>query len=143
MPTPREIILQALLAALQSMPAVTVLRGAILPERIPAGGLLILRDGDPGTPEVTLSPLQHHFEHRAEVEVIVQGKTPAARDAAFDTLLAELATVITADRTLGGLCDWVEAEAPQPVDLPIEGAEALKAAIVPVILTYTTADPLG
>jgi len=143
MPTPRETILQALLAALQSVPDATVLRGAILPERIPVGGLIILRDGDPGTPEITLSPLQYHFEHRVEIEVIVQGKTPADRDAAFDVLLAELATAITTNRTLGGLCDWVEAEAPQPVDLPIEGAEALKAAIVPIILTYTTADPLG
>jgi hypothetical protein len=143
MPTPRETILQALLAALQTVPGATVLRSAILPERIPLGGLLILRDGDPGTPEVTLSPLQYHFEHRVEVEVIVQGKTPATRDAAFDALLAALAAAIAADRTLGGLCDWIEAEAPQPVDLPVEGAEALKAAIIPVVLTYTTADPLG
>lgn len=143
MPTPRESILQALLAALKTVPDPTVLRGAILPERIPSGGLLILRDGDPGTPEITLSPLQYHYEHRAEIEIIVQGKTPQDRDTAFDTLLATLATAITVDRTLGGLCDWVKAEAPQPVDLPVEGAEALKAAIVPVILTYTTADPLG
>ena len=143
MPTPRETILQALLVALQTVPGAIVLRGAILPERIPIGGLLILRDGDPGTPEVTLSPLQYHYEHRAEVEVIVQGETPAGCDKAFDALLAELATAITANRTLGGLCDWFEAEAPQPVDLPVEGAEALKAAIVPVILTYTTTDPLG
>ena len=91
MPTPRETILQALLAALQSVHAATVLRGAILPVRIPAGGLLILRDADPGTPEVTLSPLQYHYEHRAEIEVIVQDKTPAARDVSFDTLLAGLA----------------------------------------------------
>ena len=107
MPTPRETILQALLAALQVVPDAIVLRGAILPERIPSGGLLILRDGDPGTPEVTLSPLQYHYEHRAEIEVIVQGKTPADRDAAFDILLAKLATAITTDRTLGGLCDWL------------------------------------
>ena len=143
MPTPRESLLQALLAALQTMPDVTVLRGAILPERIQPNGLLILRDGDPGTPEVTLSPLQYHFEHRAEIEVIVQGKTPADRHTALDGLLHALSTVITANRTLDGLCDWLEAEAPQPVDLPVEGAEALKAAIVSVILTYTTFDPLG
>jgi hypothetical protein len=143
MPTPRETILQALVAALQTVLGTTVLRGAILPERMPTGGLLILRDGDPGTPEITLSPLQYHYEHRAEIEVIVQGKTPATRDAAFDALLAALAAAIAADRTLGGQCDWIEAEAPQPADLPIEGAEALKAAVVPVILTYTTADPLG
>jgi hypothetical protein len=143
MPTPREIILQALLAALQTVPVATVLRGAILPERVPAGGIIILRDGDSGTPEVTLSPPQYHFEHRTEVEVIVQGKTPAVRDTVFDVLLSELATAISVDRTLGGLCDWTEAEAPQPVDLPVEGGEGLKAAIVPINLTYTTADPLG
>ncbi|MHA1127319.1 MAG: acyl-CoA transferase [Alphaproteobacteria bacterium] len=141
--TPREAILQALLAALQSVPDATILRGTILPERAPAGGLLILRDGDPGTPEVTLSPMTYTYEHRAEIEVIVQGKTPADRDSAFDTLLQSLGASITVDRTLDGLCDWVEAEAPQPVDLPVEGAEGLKAAIVPIILTYTTADPLG
>ena len=46
------------------------------------------------------------------------------------------------DRPLGGLCDWVEAEAPWSVDLPIEGAASLKAAVIPVILHFTTADPL-
>ena len=143
MPTTRETILQALLAALQTVPGSTVLREDILPERVPAGGLLILRDGDPGAPKVTLSPLAYHYEHRAEIEVIVQGKTPAARATAFDTLVQAIGTALVADRTLGGICDWTEAQAPQPVDLPVEGAAALKAAIIQVILHYTTADPLG
>jgi hypothetical protein len=143
MPTARETILQALLAALQAVPGATVLREEVLPERLPAGGLLIVRDGDPGAPEVTLSPPAYHYEHRAEIEVIVQGKSPAARAAEFDTLMQAIGVALAIDRTLGGLCDWTEAQAPQPVDLPVEGAAALKAAIIPVILTYTTADPLG
>lgn len=143
MPTLRETILQALLAAMQTVPNATVLREDVLPERIPAGGLAILRDGDPGAPEATLSPLAYHYEHRAEIEVIVQGKTPAARANAFDTLVQSIGAALTTDRTLGGLCDWTEAQAPQPVDLPVEGATALKAAIIPVVLTYTTADSLG
>jgi len=143
MPSPRETILQALLGAPQTMPAATVLREEVLPERLPAGGLVILRDGDPGTPEVTLSPLQYHYEHRTEIEVIVQGKTPAIRATNFDTLLQAIGSALATDRSLGGLCDWVEAQAPQPVDMPVEGAAALKAAIIPVILTYSTADPLG
>jgi len=143
MPTTRETILQALLAALQAVPGATVLREEVLPERLPAGGLVILRDGDPGAPEVTLSPLAYHYEHRAEIEVIVQGKTPAARAAEFDTLVQAIGVALAIDRTLGGLCDWTGAQAPQSVDLPVEGAAALKAAIIPVILTYTTADPLG
>ncbi|EAQ47277.1 hypothetical protein MED193_18829 [Roseobacter sp. MED193] len=139
MPTPRETILTALHARLSSLPA-TALRGEMLPERVPADGLLILRDGDPGEPEVTLSPLRYHYQHRAEIEAVVQGTKD--RDAAFDTLCASIGAVITADRTLDGLCDWVEAEAPQPVDLPVEGAASLKAAVIRVSLFYTTSDPL-
>ncbi|MFN8828874.1 MAG: hypothetical protein ACK5W0_03300 [Labrys sp. (in: a-proteobacteria)] len=139
MPTLRETILAALYARLSALPA-TAMRGDVLPERVPIAGLLVLRDGVPGEPEVTLSPLRYHYQHRAEIEAVVQG---AARDTAFDTLCGSISTAIGADRTLGGLCDWVEAEAPRPVDLPIEGAAALKAAVIPVILHYSTADPLA
>ena len=139
MPTPRETILAALHARLSALHA-TVLRGEVLPERVPSDGLLILRDGEPGEPEVTLSPLRYHYQHRAEIEAVVQGTD---RDTAFDTLTASIGTVIASDRTLGGLCDWVEAEAPRPVDLAVEGAAGLKAAVIPVILHYSTHDPLG
>ena len=33
--------------------------------------------------------------------------------------------------------------APRPVDLPVEGAASLKAALIPVVLHYSTADPLA
>ena len=140
MPSTRETILTALADLLRMIPSVPVLRGEVLPERIPPAGLLILRDGEPGEPEVTLSPLTYHYQHRAEIEAIIQGTN---RDAAFDWLLASLGAVIAADRTLGGLCDWVEAEAPQPVDLAVEGAASLKATVIPVVLHYSTADPLA
>jgi hypothetical protein len=65
------------------------------------------------------------------------------RDATFDTLTASIGSALAADRTLGGLCDWVEAEAPRPVDLPVEGAASLKAAVIPVVLHYSTADQLA
>ena len=107
---------------------------------MPAEGLLILRDGEPGEPEVTLSPLAYHYQHRAEIEAVVQG---TERDAALDTLCASIGTALAADRTLGGRCDWVEAEAPEPVDLPVEGAASLKAAVIPVVLHYASSAPLG
>jgi hypothetical protein len=137
--TQRETILTALAVLLRTIPHVPVLRGEVLPERIPPAGLMILRDGEPGEPEVTLSPLTYHYQHRAEIEAVVQG---ANRDAAFDALCAGIGTALVADRKLGGLCDWVEAEAPRPVDLPVEGAASLKAAVIPVILHYSTTDPL-
>ena len=70
--TPRETILVALHARLSALPA-TALRGDVLPERMPVEGLMILRDGEPGAPEVTLSPLRYHYQHRAEIEAVVQG----------------------------------------------------------------------
>ena len=140
MPTTRETVLAALFGRLQPL-AATVLRDEVLPERVPPAGLIILRDGQPGDPEVTLSPLRYHYQHRAELEVIVQ--TPANRATAFDALLAAIGTALATDRTLGGLCDWVEAEAPASVDLPVDGAVSLKAAVVTVVLHYSTSNPLA
>jgi hypothetical protein len=140
MPTTRETVLAALHVRLQPLAAL-VLRDEVLPERIPPAGLIILRDGQPGDPEVTLSPLRYHFQHRAELEVVVQAGT--GRTSAFSNLIAAIGAALDADRTLGGLCDWVEPEAPASLDLPIEGAAALKAAIITVALHYTTTGPLA
>lgn len=140
MPTNRETILSALHALLQTQPA-PVLRGEGLPERVPSAGLLILRDGDAGEPAVTLSPLRYHYQHRAELEAVVQAGS--GRDAAFDALAAGVGAALAADRTLGGICDWLEAEAPRPVDLAIDGAATLKAAVIPIVLHYSTSDPLA
>ncbi len=138
----RESILRALHATLQTVPT-TVLRGEVLPERVPAGGFVILRDGDPGEPEVTLSPLRYHWQHQAEVEVIVQDKDASLRATLFDVLVEQIGSTLTADRTLGGLCDWIDPGAPAPTDLPIEGGQALKAAVLPITLIYTTTAPTG
>jgi hypothetical protein len=139
MPTRRETILTALHARLSALPA-TALRGEVLPERVPTEGLLILRDGEPGEPEVTLSPLPTTTSTAPRSR---RSCRAPHRDTAFDTLTASIGAALAADRTLGGLCDWVEAEAPRPVDLPVEGAASLKAAVVPVVLHYSTADQLA
>ena len=138
MPTPRETILAALHARLSALPA-TVVRGEVLPERVPAEGLLILRDGEPGEPEVTLSPLAYHYQHRAEIEAVVQG---AARDAAFDTLAASIGADARRRPHARRALRLGRGGSAAPVDLPVEGAAVLKAAVIPVVLHYATADPL-
>ena len=139
MPTTRETILQALHALLQTQPA-PVLRGEVLPERVPAVGLLILRDGDPGEPAVTLSPLRYHNQHRAEVEAVVQ--TGNGRDAAFDTLAAGVGIALSADRTLGGLCDWVERKR-RARSISRSTAQRPEGGRDPDRLHYASVDPLG
>lgn len=138
MPTPRETILAALHVRLSALPA-TALRGDVLPERVPADGLLILRDGEPGEPEVTLSPLTYHYQHRAEIEAVVQGTD---RDATFDALTASIGAAIAADRTLGGLCDWVEAQPVESDDQRVQGGKSMRVDVVRVTLSYATTNPL-
>jgi hypothetical protein len=142
MSTLREQILSALLVRLQSISTATVKREEPMPERVPAGGLVILRDGDPGEPEVLLSPLTYLWQHRSDIEVIVQ-KPPIEALAALDALLAEVGSALGTDRTLGGLVDWTEWSAPQTRDLAIDGAAGLKGAVVTVTLHYASSDPLG
>lgn len=141
MPSKREQVLAALFTALGNGSSAVVLRDEVLPEALDASGLLILRDGDPGQPEITMSPLRYHFEHRAEVEVFVEGATN--RSTKIDLLFQEIGAAIESDRTLGGLCDWVEAEAPSTEDLAFEGADTMKAAIVQIMLHYATSSPLN
>ena len=143
MATKREAVLQALFALLSGIVGPHVLRNANLPERVPAGGIVILRDGDPGEPEVLLSPPEYVYEHRADADVVVDAGTPALRDALFDSIMLAIGSAIAADRTLGGLCDYAETAAPVPVDLIVEGASGFKAATLPIILHYGTPDPLS
>ncbi|WP_339862513.1 acyl-CoA transferase [Thalassospira alkalitolerans] len=142
MTTKREDVLVALLDRLQTISGATVKREEPLPEKVPAAGLIILRDGDPGEPEVLLSPLSYLWQHQADIEVVVQN-APADAGAALDDLLSEIGTALSADRTLGDLVDWVEWSAPQTRDLAIDGAAGLKGAVVTVTLHYASSDPLA
>ncbi|SIR08512.1 hypothetical protein SAMN05421641_12417 [Paracoccus thiocyanatus] len=142
MTTKRETVLSALFTLLQGLGGgATILRNEVLPERIPPGGLLILRDGTPGNAEVTLSPLRYHWQHRAEVELFVRGSSNL--ELAFDVLAERVGMAIAADRTLGGVCDWIETDAPEPADLAVEGAPKIKAAVLILTLHYTSNDPLA
>jgi hypothetical protein len=141
--TKREDVLAALLGVLETVPSATVLREQVLPEKVPVGGLIILRDGDPGEPEAILSPLTWIWEHRATLDVFAVGATPAERASRMDDLLAGIGLALAADRTLGGRCDWIQPLAPSAEEIAEEGAGPIRAATAPVVLTYASPDPLG
>ncbi len=142
MPSIREQILAALLTRLETVPDATIKREAPLPETVPAGGLIILRDGDPGDPEVLLSPISYLWEHQTEIEVILQ-RGQDDDSAALDALLMAVGDVLAADRSLGGLAEWLEWGAPKTSGLAIDGAAALRGATVPLTIHYGSSDPLG
>lgn len=143
--TKSEQIALALLAAIGANlpPGAEVKRNETVPQRIARGGLIMLHDGEPGEPEVYLSPLAYAFQHRFEADVMIDLPQASERDGALDALKVAIGAAIAADRTLVGLCDYVEAEAPQTLELPIEPSAALKAANIGIVCSYTTPDPLS
>lgn len=148
MTTKREQVLAAVAAVLAAVRVADVpvvfRRNDPFVERMPEGGLplLCLMDGDPGEPEVLLSPLTYIYTHRAELEVYVAGSAED-RGPAFDAVVTAAGLALAADRTLGGLCDWIMAEAPAAQDLADEGAAGVRAATITVVLIYGTTDPLA
>jgi len=80
-----EQMLDALKALLETIPDALVERNSVLPEKVPGGGLIIVRDGDPGEPEQALGGFgSTYYQPAVEVEVYVERGDAAARDAAFE-----------------------------------------------------------
>ena len=134
----REAALTALLARLNASlaarnPAPSIRRSETVPQRLPQGGLVVLRDGESVSETPILSPLAYAIEHRAEIEVL------AADNALLDALLVTIAAGITADPMLGGAVEWAQPGAPAFEDVETEGAAAARAAALPVTLFFTVA----
>jgi len=139
----REQVLDAVVALITAaVPGAKVERNLAKPERIPSGGLVIIRDGDPGEPEVTLSPLTYVFSHRIPIEVAVH-QTSDPREQELDAVLGRIGLEVAANRTLWGLCDFLEAEAPATADVETAGALPGRWADVTIVAVYGTPDPLN
>lgn len=62
MASKRETVLAAVKSLVAAaLPGAEVKRNLAKAERIPPGGLVVIRDGDPGEPEVSLSPLTYLY----------------------------------------------------------------------------------
>jgi hypothetical protein len=139
----REQALSALFGQFAGMALVTVKRNEALPQAVPAAGLIILRDGEPGEPDVTLNPVHLFFSHRAEIEAFVPQPAGGSGEPLLDALLGEVGAALAADRSLGGLVENLTWSAPETSVLAIEGAAPILCARVIVTLEYLTADPLA
>jgi hypothetical protein len=143
MTSKREQVLDAIVALITAaVPEAKVERNLTKPERIPPGGLVIVRDGDPGEPEVMLSPLTYVFSHRLPIEVAAR-LTADPREQALDAILGRIGVEVAANRTLWGLCDFIEAEAPATADIEVSGALPGRWADVVLVAIYATPDPLN
>jgi len=128
-----EQVLDALKALLEAVPDAIIQRNSVLPEKVPAGGLIILRDGDPGEPEQALGGFAStYYEHAVEIEVYLEEGDAAARDAAFDDLLQQIGAALEADPTLGDLAFGLTYGRPETSIEAVAGAPAIKTATLTV-----------
>jgi hypothetical protein len=139
-----EQILDALKALLETSPDAVFERNSVLPEKIPDGGLIILRDGDPGEPEQALGGFGNvYYQHAVEIEVYVGEGNAAVRDTAFDALLQQIGVALEADPTLGGLAFGLTYGRPEPTIEAIAGAPAIKSATLTATVDYEADAPLA
>jgi hypothetical protein len=139
-----EQVLERIKASLETVPGAMIDRNSVLPEKVPAGGLIILRDGDPGDPEQALGGFgATYYQHAVEIEVYLEEGDAAARDAAFDALLQEIGSALDADPTLGGLAFGLTYGRPEPSIEAVAGAPAIKSATLTVPVDYETEAPLS
>jgi hypothetical protein len=139
----REQVLSALFGQLQVIPLAVVKRNEALPASVPAGGLVILRDGDPGEPDVTLNPRTEFYTHRAEIEAFVTQPVGGGGETALDVLLSTIGIALAADRSLGSLAENLYLSAPETSVLAIEGAAPILTARLTVTIEYLVSDPLA
>lgn len=133
--------LQTVVAAAMSGASVSFFRDP--EQRVAASheGFCVMRDGDPGEPEVLLSPLAFCWEHEVEFEIAVSGPSRAAT---LETIIALFEPALAADRTLGGAVeDSRIVEAVQIAEDPVDDAETERYATLHVQLSYTTGSGAG
>lgn len=138
-----EDVLNKLKELLASGTGAKVERNSDAPERIPAGGLLIIHDGDPGEPDVTLGGFSNtYYSHDIELEIYVQEGDAAQRDTKFDLLLQQIDAVLQAKPPLEGVADGLLYGRPEITTQGIEGGAAIKTGLLIIQADYETASPL-
>lgn len=113
------------------------------PDFIGPGGLVVVRSGDPGEPEVDLSPLTYNYEHLIPLEVAAYETADKTSEQVLDEMMIALGEAAQADTSLGGLCQWLEARAPNTDDFETVGAVAGRWADLAVVAHYATSNPLN
>jgi hypothetical protein len=144
MPSKTEQVLLAITGLLRPVGDARIERNTAVPEKIPDGGLIVLRDGDPGEPDTALGGFGGaYYRHAIELEVYVDDGDAASRDAAFDILLQDIGTVLDADPTLGGLAFGMTYSRPEIDTEAVAGAPAIKTGTIILIIEYEADSPLG
>ena len=139
-----ETILQALATLVEGAVNAKFERNASVPEKIPADGLVILRDGNPGLPDEALGGFGNaYYEHEVEIEIYVADGVQNSRDDLFDTIITQVGVALEANPDLGGLIFGMSYARPDVTVEIIPGSHAIKSGVLTLILDYETPTALS
>ena len=145
MPSIREQIIAAFFSELKTLESsrIKVLRNPDKLMKVSAdGAIIVLRDGESGDPEVLLSPLTYIYEQVATLEIMIDNAYAQSQQTSLDDLLMIIGNLIDNNRSMNGLAEWMEAQAPEFLQEAVEGAPAIRAAAVNVLMRFSTTSPL-
>lgn len=110
----------------------------------PPGGRVIVESGDPGEPDIDLSPLTYHYDHGFPVELIFAATEHEDSEIVVDRAIEKIGLAIEQDRHLGDHCAWIEATAPITGDETTSGAgRPARGAQLVIVASYSTTSPLN
>lgn len=142
MPSKRQLILTALQQVIQSgLSGYSVERNQEKAQR-GNNGLAIINDGDIERIGTILSMVSYSFVIRSQIDIL----TPLATDQEsqeLDRVTSVILSAIRANRTLGGLAEYVEAFPIILQDIDTDGGEPTMGGSIPVVITYSTPDETG
>lgn len=147
MASKRELVLQAVVALVEAaLPNAKVRRNPSTPLRVEGlpGGAVDIYDGDPGDPEVDVGMSRPIYNYSHRIALAFAGYVSASKTAAevLDDMMSAIGVAVTADPTLGGLCDYLQTAAPDGEALEVAGAEAGAESEAAIVADYSTASPL-
>lgn len=132
--------IEALVVA--ALPGSDVARNRLKPIEIPAGGSVDLTDGEPGEPELDLSPLRYNYAHAFPLFFAAPETASLTAVEALDAMHVAVGAAVEADRTLGGLVDFLETVAPQIEVNETAGAASTAQSEAAIVAHYATSSPL-
>ena len=137
-----EDILNKLQELITQETSAKVERNLDTPEKIPADGLIVIHDGDPGEPDITLGFSNTFYSHVIEIEIYVQEGNDAQRDTKFDLLLQQIGTALQANITLDDLAGGLIYGRPEITTQAVDGGATIKTGILLIQADYEAETPL-
>ena len=126
-----------------ALPLALVVRNQERADEIGGGGFVNIIDGDPGDPEITLSPLTYTYDHPIGLELAAIGSADMTKEQALDAMGAAIGRAVAADRTLGNIVEFAQVTALNTDNANAAGTDTIRWGDGAVIVQYTTKSPMG